>query len=174
MGVAFASVFLFAGWGVRRLGFCCWAACPWCRCARSAQPKRARLAQVLFDGLDTVLTLTSMFYLQCYAITNLACFLLRVAAPPNFRPTFRHFSKRSAMMGFVTCLGAMTAIDAQAATISWGLSVSLFIWIHSTTAPHHWGEVTQALLYHQTRELLLRLDASRRHVRNWRPQVRGL
>ena len=43
---------------------------------------------VVFDGLDTVLTLTSMFYLQCYAITNLACLALRLAATPNFRPTF--------------------------------------------------------------------------------------
>ena len=53
------------------------------------------------------------------------------------------------------------------------VSVALFCAIHATTPPQHWGEVTQALLFHQTRELLLRLDGSSRvrHVRNWRPQL---
>eukprot|EP01045_Picozoa_sp_COSAG04_P031000 COSAG04_NODE_5579_length_1562_cov_1.522215_3_plen_67_part_01 len=43
----------------------------------------------LISDLNTILTVTTMFYLQCYAITNLACFALRLAATPNFRPTFR-------------------------------------------------------------------------------------
>ena len=45
------------------------------------------------SDLNTILTVTTMFYLQCYAITNLACFALRTAATPNFRPTFRFFGK---------------------------------------------------------------------------------
>ena len=57
------------------------------------------------------------------------------------------------------------------AGISWILTSALFVVIHIMTPPQHWGEVTQALIYHQVRKLLLRLDGSRRHVRNWRPQL---
>ncbi len=31
------------------------------------------------------------------------------------------------------------------------LSTALFVLIYATTPPQHWGEVTQALLYHQVR-----------------------
>lgn len=65
----------------------------------------------------------------------------------------------------------MFIIDSNMAGISWILTCALFIAIHVMTPPQHWGEVTQALLYHQVRKLLLRLDGSRRHVRNWRPQI---
>ena len=118
------------------------------------------LIPIAFDGLDTVLALTSMFYLQCYAITNLACFAQLLAATPNFRPTFRFFSKRSALVGFIASLGSMFYIDLSLAALSWLLYCILFGSIHATTPPQHWGEVTQALLFHQTRELLLKLDDS--------------
>lgn len=123
------------------------------------------------SDLNVILTVTTMFYLQCYAITNLACFALRIAATPNFRPTFRYFGKTSALLGFLCCLCCMFIIDSNMAGISWILTCVLFVAIHMMTPPQHWGEVTQALLYHQVRKLLLRLDGSRRHVRNWRPQL---
>ena len=57
------------------------------------EPHRATLASagiVMFlntmSDLNTILTVTTMFYLQCYAITNLACFALRIAATPNVNP----------------------------------------------------------------------------------------
>lgn len=65
----------------------------------------------------------------------------------------------------------MFIIDSNMAGTSWILTCTLFVVIHAMTPPQHWGEVTQALLYHQVRKLLLRLDGSRRHVRNWRPQL---
>ena len=68
-------------------------------------------------------------------------------------------------------MAGMFIIDSNMAGISWILTCALFIAIHVMTPPQHWGEVTQALLYHQVRKLLLRLDGSRRHVRNWRPQI---
>lgn len=140
---------------------------------------------------------------------------MRLAATPNFRPTFRYFGKAPALTGFLCCLACkygstsmlgccglvvlchtrsnsthhtclrvgcakrvcrastagMFIIDSNMAGISWILTCVLFVAIHVMTPPQHWGEVTQALLYHQVRKLLLRLDGSRRHVRNWRPQL---
>lgn len=142
------------------------------------EPHRATVISALIvavlnsmSDLNVILTVTTMFYLQCYAITNLACFALRIAATPNFRPTFQYFGKGSALLGFLCCLSCMFIIDSNMAGISWILTCVLFVAIHVTTPPQHWGEVTQALLYHQVRKLLLRLDGSRRHVRNWRPQL---
>ena len=45
----------------------------------------------------------------------------------------------------------MFIIDSSYAGISWILSTALFVLIYATTPPQHWGEVTQALLYHQVR-----------------------
>merc|ERR1711968_318783 len=48
-------------------------------------------------------------------------------------------------------------------------SITVFLWFrHPVT---NWGDVSQALMYHQVRKYLLRIDEGRFHAKYWRPSV---
>lgn len=100
---------------------------------------------------------------------NLACFLLKVASTPNFRPGFRSFSWQSALIGAILSLAAMFFVDETSAATAVCLLVFLFLLLHYLSPPKHWGDVSQNLIYHQVRKYLLRLRPE--HIKFWRPQI---
>lgn len=70
-------------------------------------------------------------------------------------------------------------INASVSLIS---VIALFFYIHFRAPPQAWGDVTQALIYHQVlstfseltlqvRKYLLRLDSRKQHVKYWHPNV---
>eukprot|EP00949_MAST-11_sp_MAST-11-sp1_P003147 g3147.t1 len=131
------------------------------------------LAQAfLFIGsLNVISALISNFFLLVYFFLNLACFVLRVSAAPNFRPTFRYFSWHTALLGALLSLGIMivsSPVYAGAAVI---IVFGLAIVIHYFKPPVNWGDVSQGLIYHQVRKYLLKLDVRKTHPKFWRPSL---
>ncbi|ROW06026.1 hypothetical protein VMCG_04617 [Cytospora schulzeri] len=128
------------------------------------------LAQVaLLADLDQLASLISIFYLLTFFTMNLACFLLKVASTPNFRPGFKFFSWQSALIGAILSGAAMFFVDETSAATAVCLLVFLFLLLHYLSPPKHWGDVSQNLIYHQVRKYLLRLRPE--HIKFWRPQI---
>lgn len=145
---------------------------------RNGEPLRAVLMSwflvqvvLLIGNVDKVAVLVSMFFLLSYGVTNMACFALKVASAPNFRPTFQYFSWQSALLGAVFCFLIMFLVNYKWAALAFALMVILFVVISLRAPPTPWGDVSQALIYHQVRKYLLRLDLRKDHVKFWRPQV---
>jgi potassium/chloride transporter 9 len=63
----------------------------------------------------------------------------------------------------------MFFVDGFYASACVVLLMIIFLLIHYTTPPKPWGDVSQGLIYHQTRKYLLRLRQE--HVKFWRPQI---
>ena len=54
----------------------------------------------LFLGkLNTIAPFVTMFFLVSYMVVNIACFALKVAAAPNFRPTFQIYARYTCKTG---------------------------------------------------------------------------
>ncbi|KAI8824854.1 amino acid permease-domain-containing protein [Fimicolochytrium jonesii] len=123
------------------------------------------------SDMNQIAPYVAMFSLLTFGVLNLACLLLRISGSPNFRPSFKTFSWRTAASGFAGCLVAMFVVDDIHAMYSCVLGGALFVVIHYSAPPKSWGDVTQSLIYHQVRKYLLRLDVRKDHVKFWRPQI---
>lgn len=128
---------------------------------------------VLFVGaINVIAPIVSMLFLLCYGMVNVACFMLRVQSSPNFRPTFRFFSWHTALLGALCCFGIMFFISPIYAAASFCFMLLLFLFINSREVPAEWGDVSQALIYHQVRKYLLRLKPDTPvGAKYWRPQL---
>ncbi|KAI1096955.1 amino acid permease-domain-containing protein [Rostrohypoxylon terebratum] len=128
------------------------------------------IAQIaLFADLNQIATFISMGYQMTFFVMNLACFLLKIGSAPNFRPAFKFFSWHTAFVGSVLSAAAMFSIDETYAASAICVLIFLFLIIHYTSPPKHWGDVSQNLIYHQVRKYLLRLKPE--HIKFWRPQI---
>lgn len=126
----------------------------------------------LFIGdLNAVASIISGFFLLVYFFTNFACFVLRITGAPNFRPRFRYFTWHTALAGALLCFTILFISGALYATIAIIVVALLWVYVHYTAPVTSWGDVTQALIYHQVRKYLLRLDERRAHPKFWRPSV---
>ncbi len=126
---------------------------------------------LLAGDINAVAPFVTMFALMSYVIINFACFLLKVASAPNFRPTFVYFHWITGLYGFLSCLTAMFIVSTAHAALSIIFLIACWIVIHFTSTPKPWGDIQQALIYHQVRKYLLRLNQRQTHVKFWRPQI---
>lgn len=129
------------------------------------------IAQVfLFADINQIATFITMAFLMTFIVTNLACFLLRVGSAPNFRPSFKYFSSRTAFTGGVSSIIAMYIVDGISATSVIVFLIILIMLIHYLAPPSKFGDISQLLIYHQVRKYLLRLKLQM-SVKYWRPQI---
>lgn len=129
------------------------------------------LAQLfLFADINQIATFITMAFLMTFIVMNLACFLLRVGSAPNFRPSFKYFSRKTALTGVISCLIAMYIVDGISATLVIFFLFFLILAIHYLTPPQKFGDISQLLIYHQVRKYLLRLKLQV-NIKYWRPQI---
>ena len=57
------------------------------------------------------------------------------------------------------------------ATVALFCISALFLYIYFSGPEREWGDVKQAIIFHQVRKFLLRLDVRKTHLKNWRPSL---
>lgn len=124
----------------------------------------------LLANINQIASFVTMTYLLTFLAINLACFLLKISAAPNFRPSFNYFRWWTAAIGTVISGITMFFVDGIYASVCVLLLLFLFLLIHYTSPPKAWGDVSQSLIYHQVRKYLLRLKQEN-HIKFWRPQL---
>jgi potassium/chloride transporter 9 len=142
------------------------------------EPRRAvictwALAQLcLFIGdLDVVAPIISSFFCLTYGTVNFTCLMLKMSGTINFRPTWKYWSVPGAVIGVILNFAVMIWINVYYAMTTLGLMIGIFIYLLYRGPVTAWGDVTQAIVYHQVRKYLLRLDARATHGKLWRPSV---
>eukprot|EP01099_Mayorella_cantabrigiensis_P004430 TRINITY_DN3335_c0_g1_i1.p1 TRINITY_DN3335_c0_g1~~TRINITY_DN3335_c0_g1_i1.p1 ORF type:complete len:915 (-),score=191.73 TRINITY_DN3335_c0_g1_i1:53-2797(-) len=144
----------------------------------SGSPRRALLLTwfcmqltLLINELNTMAELQTMFFFFSYGIVNFACLTLILTGAPNFRPTWPYFNVWTCGFGVAICFGGMFYVDALYAALGLLCALVVFVFILFRQPSTNWGDVSQAIMYHQVRKYLLRLDPRKDHVKFWRPQV---
>ena len=132
-----------------------------------------------------------MFFLFSYSLTNLACFALEIAGAPNFRPKYKYFKwytcknnyflinfiffslslLKKALLGTLINFAACFIVSYILASVALVCVLILFFYIYFFTPPREWGDVKQAIIFHQVRKFLLFLDVRKSHAKNWRPSI---
>jgi amino acid transporter len=132
----------------------------------------AVIVQILIFGkLNAIAPLVTIFCLLTYAGVNLSYFALTISGAPNFRPSFRHSSWQTSLLGFVVAMAVMFVVNLLQAVIAILLCVVIMLYIQMLGPVTAWGDISQAIMFHQIRKYLLRLDVRRRHVKYWRPSL---
>ncbi|CAH2099296.1 unnamed protein product [Euphydryas editha] len=129
---------------------------------------------IIADSLNTIAQVNSVLFMTSYFAINLACLGLDLASAPNFRPTFRHFSWLTSLLGLLGCAALVFSLRPAYACAVALACCSLVLALHllsPAAAEPKWGSLSQALIFHQVRKYLLLLDPRREHVKFWRPQM---
>jgi amino acid transporter len=144
----------------------------------SGNPRRAvaptlaiALAVAAIGNLNVVAAVVSMFFLASYGLLNYATYFEARSASPSFRPTFRFFDYRIALLAAGACLAAMLAIDVLAGTLASLVVAALYWYLRTTAAPATWADGRRAYHMKVAREHLLLANAQPEHARAWRPQL---
>lgn len=128
------------------------------------------LVVIWMGDLDFVAPVISMFFLNTYGMTNLAAGIEKMVGNPSYRPQF-NVPWQLSLLGALGCYGAMFLINPLATVVAIVVSYGIFFYLDARTIKSAWGDVRSGILLTIAREMLLRLEAQRWHVKNWRPHI---
>ena len=122
-------------------------------------------------NLNVIAPIVSMFFLISYGLLNYATYYETRAASPFFRPRFKWYDGRLSLLGGLSCLGVMLAIDISAGLISTAVLFSIYQYLRRTSGPARWADGKRSYHLQQVRDHLLAAAAEPEHPRDWRPQL---
>lgn len=124
---------------------------------------------ILFIGnLDIIASYVSLSFILMYFLANISCLLLSVSLVPNFRPSFRIYSRWTCILGCLSCLFSMFFIDPLIATGSFLILSGLMLSVYFFAPAKSWGNISKSIIYYQTRKYILKMDDRFENVKYWR------
>ncbi|SLM31955.1 Amino acid permease-associated region [Desulfamplus magnetovallimortis] len=129
---------------------------------------------IALGQLDLIARLVSMFFLISYGLLNYATFFEAKAASPSFRPRFRWYHPVLSLMGFVTCLGVMLAIDLKMGIVAIAILFAIYQYLQRTAGPSRWADSQRSHHLQRVRENLMAAGSDPDHPRDWRPYILAL
>lgn len=125
-------------------------------------------ACLLIGELNLIAPIISMFFLTAYGTVNLVAGLSRLISNPSYRPTFKvHWLP--CLVGAVGCAFVMFLLNALATIVSIIVIAGIYAVLKRRQYKTAWGDERSGIWFSVARMGLLKLSASRQHVRNWRP-----
>jgi amino acid transporter len=129
------------------------------------------IATIALGNLNVIAPIVSMFFLISYGLLNYATYFETRSASPFFRPRFKWYDGRLSLLGALSCLGVMLAIDITAGLISTAVLFSIYQYLQRTSGPARWADGQRSYHLQQVRDHLLAAAAEPEHPRDWRPQL---
>uniref|UniRef100_A0A8C8RZC0 Solute carrier family 12 member 3 n=1 Tax=Pelusios castaneus TaxID=367368 RepID=A0A8C8RZC0_9SAUR len=128
------------------------------------------IAFILIAELNTIAPIISNFFLCSYALINFSCFHATITNSPGWRPSFRYFSKWSALFGAVVSVVIMFLLTWWAALIVVGVILVSLAYVSYKKPDVNWGSSVQAGTYSLALSYSVSLTQVEEHVKNFRPQ----
>ena len=129
---------------------------------------------IALGQLDLIARLVSMFFLISYGLLNYATYFEAKAASPSFRPRFRWYHPSISLMGFLTCLGVMLAIDLKIGIVAIAILFGIYQYLQRTAGPARWADSQRSHHLQRVRANLLAAGSDPDHPRDWRPYLLAL
>jgi len=124
---------------------------------------------VFIGDLEIIAPIITIFFMMTYGLLNYACYQLSSARSPGWRPSFKYYSKWTALAGAIVCASVMLLLSFWYAVISIILILVLYKVINKYKPDVNWGPANDAKRYLRVREGLLEMRQSKAHVKNYRP-----
>jgi len=129
------------------------------------------LATLALGQLNTIAKVVSMFFLISYGLLNYATYYEARAASPSFRPRFKWFDLRLSLLGFLSCLGIILAVDVKNGLIAIAILFAIYQYLQRTAKRSRWADGGRSYHLQQVRNHLLAAGEDTEHPRDWRPQL---
>ncbi|XP_053118885.1 solute carrier family 12 member 3-like [Hemicordylus capensis] len=128
------------------------------------------IAFILIAELNTIAPIISNFFLCSYALINFSCFHATITNSPGWRPSFRYFSKWTALFGSIVSVVIMFLLTWWAALIVVGIIIVSLAYVTYKKPDVNWGSSVQAGTYNMALSNAMNLFNVEDHVKNFRPQ----
>ncbi len=129
------------------------------------------IVTIALGNLNVIAPIVSMFFLISYGLLNYATYFETRAASPFFRPRFKWYDGRLSLLGALSCLGVMLAIDVSAGLISVAVLFSIYQYLRRKSGPARWADGKRSYHLQRVRDHLLAAAAEPEHPRDWRPMM---
>jgi len=123
---------------------------------------------IALGNLNAVASVVSMFFLVSYGLLT---HYEAGTESPSFRPRIRYYHRSLSLVGWVSCLGIMLAIDIKSGVLAVAVIFAVYQYLKRTAGPARWADSRRSYHLQHLRQHLLAAAAEPEHARDWRPQI---